>query len=57
MGYFEKGYLENFGRMIFKNGDIYHGGLCYGSFSGNGMYYNPTKNSSAVVYSSDDNET
>lgn len=36
--------------MIFKNGDIYHGGLSSGAFMGNGMYYNPNKNSSAVIF-------
>jgi len=43
--------------MIFANGDIYHGGLLRGEFEGNGVYYNPRKNTTLVVLAGSNIET
>jgi hypothetical protein len=49
MGIFEKGFLTEFGRMIFWNGDIYHGQICEGNFINSGIYYNCRKNNTIVI--------
>ena len=35
----ENGVLHKYGRMVFKNGDIYHGDVKNGLFEGFGYFY------------------
>lgn len=44
VGNFNAGFLHNFGRMVFKNGEIYHGFTKNGAFHKEGIYYSPIKN-------------
>lgn len=39
-GFFEQGLLHNYGRIVYKNGDAYQGGLSFGEPNGKGSYYN-----------------
>jgi hypothetical protein len=56
-GLFENGFLNEFGRMIFENGDIYHGGVRDGAFCERGVYYSPQSNSTSIIYTSAKGET
>lgn len=53
--YFE-GSLESYGRMVFSNGEIYHGELSAGVIHGQGVYYTPGTNVSAVTQTDDGGE-
>lgn len=48
-GHFEEGSLEYYGRIIFSNGEIYHGELANGIFFGKGIYYRPNYNITSIV--------
>ena len=50
-GNYSEGSLEVYGRMMFENGDIYHGELIGGVFFGVGIYYSPMKNTTSVMFS------
>lgn len=40
MGMFEQGLLHQYGRIVYKNGDSYQGGMKMGECFGTGNYYN-----------------
>jgi hypothetical protein len=48
-GNFFEGVLEHYGRMLFDNGDVYHGEMLAGVFWGLGVYYSPSKNITNIL--------
>ena len=51
MGNFRSGSLDYCGRILYGNGQVYHGQFLDGEFNGNGMFYNPRKNQSIMIFS------
>jgi hypothetical protein len=49
-GNFFEGVLEHYGRMLFENGEIYHGEMLGGVFWGRGVYYSPARNQTHILF-------
>lgn len=54
-GNFFEGALEHYGRMLFENGEVYHGEMLGGVFWGRGVYYSPARNLTHIL-STDEHE-